>query len=379
MNLLKLAVCLYKYFPFGGLSRDFLRIMVACLDRGYEIDVYTMAWQGDIPDRLHVHVLPVKGLTNHGKISKFIKRIQPKLKAGDYDLVIGFNKMPNLDVYYAADPCYLARIKHSPTYLLEKLSRRVQFYIKCERAVFGKTSHTVSLMISDAQRDLFKLHYGTIDNRLLILPPGIDKNRRRPDNWLEIRSKLRQQFGISDDSNLLLMVGTAFKTKGVDRAICALAMLPKDIIKKTKLLVIGDGPASPYHQMMSRYKVSKQVQFLGGRTDVPDFLLAADVLLHPARKDNTGTVILEAIVAGLPVLATDVCGYAKHVIAASAGMVISSPFKQDEFNIKLRHMLQTDKRDWSDHALAYAAREDLYGMPEKAADIIDKLTQRKQV
>jgi UDP-glucose:(heptosyl)LPS alpha-1,3-glucosyltransferase len=47
-----LAFCLFKYFPHGGLERDMLRIALACRSRGYEIDVYTTSWRGDLPESL---------------------------------------------------------------------------------------------------------------------------------------------------------------------------------------------------------------------------------------------------------------------------------------------------------------------------------------
>ena len=109
---MKIAVCLYKFFPFGGLARDFLNIMMICRDRGYEIDVYVLEWQGEIPEGFNVHVVSVKAWTNHDKVNKFINQITPEIKKGSYDLVVGFNKIPGLDVYYAADPCYLDRVKN---------------------------------------------------------------------------------------------------------------------------------------------------------------------------------------------------------------------------------------------------------------------------
>lgn len=47
-------------------------------------------------------------------------------------------------------------------------------------------------------------------------------------------------------------------------------------------------------------------QVLKGRSDIPRFLLGADLLIHPAYNENTGTVLLEALVAGLPVLVSAV-------------------------------------------------------------------------
>ena len=46
----------------------------------------------------------------------------------------------------------------------------------------------------------------------------------------------------------------------------------------------------------------------------------ADLLIHPAYNENTGTVLLEALVAGLPVLVSAVCGYAHYIAEADAGL-----------------------------------------------------------
>ena len=41
---MQLAFVLYKYFPFGGLQRDFMRIALECQRRGHQIRVYTLIW-----------------------------------------------------------------------------------------------------------------------------------------------------------------------------------------------------------------------------------------------------------------------------------------------------------------------------------------------
>ena len=375
---MKIAVCLYKYFPFGGLARDFRSIMTICRDRGYDIDVYVMEWHGELLDGFNIHVVEAKAWTNHGKVKKFIDQVTPQLHNGSYDLVVGFNKIPGLDIYYAADPCYLDRVKNQKNNFLYRLGQRFQFFSQNEQAVFGKESNTVSLMISDIQRDLFKLHYKTPDQRLLMLPPGISEDRKRPQEWQQLRQQHRLDLSVQDDEFLLLMVGTGFKTKGVDRAILALAALPEEVKCKTKLIVVGEGLAKPYLDLAKKHNIKTQVEFLGGRNDIPQLLLAADLLIHSARKENTGTVILEAIVAGLPVVATAACGYAKHVAKSNTGLVLAEPFNQTKFNQELSVILQADKlQQWSENGLNYAATEDLYSMPEKAADIIEHVIQNK--
>ena len=110
----------------------------------------------------------------------------------------------------------------------------------------------------------------------------------------------------------------------------------------------------------------------------PGLVGAADLLVHPAYSENTGTILLEALTVGLPVLTTDVCGYAAHVVKAGAGSVLPSPFHQESFNRELAGMLDSERAGvWGMNGLAYAAREDLYSCDERAAGIIEETTRRK--
>ena len=65
--------------------------------------------------------------------------------------------------------------------------------------------------------------------------------------------------------------------------------------------------------------------------------------MHPGPL-TTGTVILEALVNGLPVITTSACGYAKHVRAAGAGIVLEEPFDFKLFLTALKDMADTGRR-----------------------------------
>jgi len=118
--------------------------------------------------------------------------------------------------------------------------------------------------------------------------------------------------------------------------------------------------------------LAERVTFLGGHDDVPRFLLGADLLIHPAYGEVTGNVLLEAVVAGLPVLVTDVCGYAHYINDAEAGRVVTSPFTQKALNAALAEMLADSgaRARWSRNALAFAEHADIYSRYEKAVDFI---------
>ncbi len=370
---MQLAFCLYKYFPFGGLQRDFMRIALACQTRGHAIRVYTLEWRGDVPPGFEVVCVPVKALSNARRYEIFTAWVQRDLGNRTADRVIGFNKMPGLDIYFAADPCYeeKARTLRNPLY---RLLGRYRHFSAYERAVFAPDSRTEILMISRLQQPFFVKHYETPAERFHLLPPGISPDRRAPANAVEIRAGLRSEFGLQEDDLLLLQVGSGFKTKGLDRILKAMASLPENLRGRTRLIAIGDDEPTFFERQAASLGLASCVSILRGRSDIPRFLLGADLLIHPAYNENTGTVLLEALVAGLPVLTTAVCGYAHYIDESGGGLVLPEPFEQTVLNKKLVLMLtdQEAQKRWQTSALAFAQTADIYSNAERAADLILK-------
>ncbi len=364
---------LYKYFPYGGLQNDFYRIATVCKARGHSIRVYTKSWQGDNPEAFDVHFVPTKGSSSQAQNRFFLDYVEKDLDIDPVDGVIGFNKMPGLDVYYAADSCF----EHSAQTMrgwLYRLSGRYKHFSSFEHAVFGRGSKTQILMISSTQIPLFEKYYGTEPERFHLLPPGIRRDRIAPKNAAEIRKQFRDEFELADDDFLALMVGSGFKTKGVDRSLLAMAALKEPERSRARLFVVGQDSPRQFIRMAKKLGINQQVTFFSGRDDVPRFLLGADLLLHPAYNENTGTVIIEAIVAGLPVLVSSICGYAHHVTRSNTGLVLDSPFDQSQLNSYFEQMMLSDQHEqWQRNGIEYAATEDLYSLPEKAVDVIESV------
>ena len=368
---MQLAFCLYKYFPFGGLQRDFMRIALACQARGHAVRVYTLSWVGEVPVGFELVLVPVKALTNARRYEKFTAWVARDRQARPVDRVIGFNKMPGLDVYFAADPCYeeKAQTLRNPLY---RFSGRYRHFSTYERAVFSPQSKTEILMISQVQQPFFERHYATPAARFHLLPPGIALDRRAPPNAAVIRAEFRAEFALADDDLLLLQLGSGFKTKGLDRSLLALSHLPEDLRKRVRLFAIGQDEPTHFQRMAKSLGLSEQVSIMPGRDDIPRFLLGADLLVHPAYNENTGTVLLEALVAGLPVLASAVCGYAHYIEEAEGGKVIAEPFEQSQMDQMLVEMLVDRKKQmaWQFNALRWAETADIYSNAEHAADVI---------
>jgi len=369
---MKIAFCLFKYFPYGGLQRDFLAIATAALLRGHEIHVYTLEWQGPIPKGFQVFLVPIRGITNHVRCEKFSAYLQKEFLNHSYDIVFGFNKLEGLDVYFAGDQCYVADSERWRRFFYRASSRH-RYFLKAEGHVFSLVSHTEILALTKQQILEYRFHYGMPMEQFHLLLPKVTRDRLRPENWKEIRKEVRREFNIPENDFLLLLIGSGFRTKGLDRALHALHSLPLSLQEKTHFFVIGQDKSRSFINLGKRLGISKQLKFLSGRDDVPRFLFAADLLIHPAYSETTGTVLVEAIAAGLPLLITDVCGYAFHVEHAHAGIVIPSPFQQTVFNQALYELLtKRDRKQLSENALEYCKKHLLFDMPNNVVDLLEQ-------
>lgn len=368
---MEIAFCLYKYFPFGGLQRDFIQILSACQKRGHQIRVYTMVWDGEIPAHINVIILPVKAYTNHGRNEAFYHQVKIHLTQHPADVIVGFNKMPGLDIYYAADVCYAEKVENEKGFFY-KLTKRYKHYIAYEKAVFDVNSHTKLLMLTQHQVDDFKKHYKTPDARFYLLPPGIDLSRKYDQQITNAKEIYRKKNAISKDQFLLLQVGSDFKRKGVDRTLKSIASLPDSIKNKTMLMVVGQDLPTRYQRLAKKLAIDKQVLFFHGRNDIAELMAAADLLIHPAYQEAAGIVLIEAIAAGLPVITTEICGYAPYIKHADCGIVINEPYRQKNLNNALATSLANKSllNKWAKSARHFADTQDLYSLPEKAADII---------
>lgn len=367
----RLAFVLFKYFPHGGLQRDMMRVAEACRSRGADITVFAMEWRGPLPEGIETRVYPGKGFTRMARMKDFADFVRDSTGNG-FQAVVGFNRMPGLDFYFAADSCFAAKA-YGRRGMLYRMTPRCRLYLEYESAVFAPGRDVRIFLLSPLQKRQYLAYYETEEERCFMLPPGIGRDRCYDEYDAPLlRWQCRQEFGLDRRERMLLQIGSGFSVKGVDRSIRALASLPRDILADTRLVVVGEGRQLAYTKLAKKLGVAENIVFLPPRNDIPRLLQGADLLIHPARSESAGYVLLEAIVAGLPVLTTDTCGYAFHVRAADAGRVCESPFRQGRLNELLLEMLEaTNERDtWRDNGIHYGRREALYDMPERAAELI---------
>ena len=374
---LQIGFAVVRYFPHGGMQRTFLRMAQEAVRRGHKVTVLASSWEGDQPDEMTVRLLTVRACSNHGVNVAFGRALREERSRLNLDLVVGFNKLPGLDVYYAGDPCFAARCDEEQRSWLTMLLPRYRTYRQLEASCFGEASVTESLLIAHGELEKFQSHYKTLRSRIHLLPPGVDRGRLAGEWSADERESVRQEMGASRDDLLLMTIGSGFKTKGIDRTIRAIASLDLGLKSRIRFAVAGVGNESDYRRLAVDLGIGDQVKFLGPRDDVGSLLRATDLLVHPARVENTGTTLLESMICSTPVICSGNCGFANHVTDANGGWVLPHPFEQRSLEETLQRVLKTeDLAAKGAHGASYCKRTDLHSLIERGVDVIEEVAER---
>lgn len=141
------------------------------------------------------------------------------------------------------------------------------------------------------------------DERVIVIPNAVDYATILPHSERDI---LRKQ--IAGDSNRLIVisVGRLESQKGFQDLVDAFSILHSSHPNTFLVIVGGGGFRNIIEQKIKDLSLSEHVRLLGWRTDVPSLLFASDLFVLASHWEGLPISILEAMTAGLPVLATDV-------------------------------------------------------------------------
>ncbi len=245
--------------------------------------------------------------------------------------------------------------------------------MQLEAAVFAKNSTTQIFAVSEQQVPIYQHYWHTQHDRFYILPPGISRKFQPAQSGLpytELKRCSREKLGIATQTKLALLVGSGFKTKGVERALVALQYLQQQGMA-LQLIIIGEDKISTYIEKAKKLGVDTCVDFIGPKPNIEEYMWAADMLIHPAVRENTGNVIIEAMTAGLPVIASGICGYAHYVREAQAGTVLDEPFQQQQLNQAWLTMSTEENELMSKRGVEFGQTHQLYSRAEYAAELIE--------
>lgn len=292
-----------------------------------------MDWDGALPKEKNISVKLIESnyFFNYQRYSEFKNKVSQYIQNQTNVISISFSKISGFDFYYAADSCFASKNKN----FFKNLSPRYQFFHKEEYQIFNPKSKTKILSISRKENEIYKSIYKTPDNKFIFIPPYIDKK-------FFIESKNKFFFSskyFKNNNKLLIFIGSGFKTKGLDRAIIAFSSLPLKIRNNFNFAIFGKDNEKKYRKIIARYGLEDSINIFPGHDNVPQLMREATALIHPARYENTGLILIEALSQNLPIITTDNCGYSSYVENDKKSIVLNSPFSQQELNFYLEKLL----------------------------------------
>ncbi|MGH9735286.1 MAG: glycosyltransferase [Candidatus Acidiferrales bacterium] len=140
----------------------------------------------------------------------------------------------------------------------------------------------------------------------------------------EAVSEVRRVLRIPPGTRVLLSVGRLSREKGQAELIKALANLRnQNAERKLRLLVVGDGPdLRRLERLASASGVADCVSFVGHQFDVAPYYTLADVMVLPSSTEGSPNALLEAMAAGLPIVATAVGGVPEIVSDRNSALLV---------------------------------------------------------
>jgi glycosyltransferase involved in cell wall biosynthesis len=161
--------------------------------------------------------------------------------------------------------------------------------------------------------------------RIEVIPNFVD-HRRFADVGLGSRAHIRAAFGIDEAFPLIGSVGRVFPNKGWPDLLWVLAQVSA-AEPAARLLVVG-GATPAYRAKLDAQAavlgVAQKIVWAGERLDIPQVLSAVDIFVSLSRRETFGLSILEAMAAGIPVVATAVGGVPEVVRDGETGLLIPS-------------------------------------------------------
>lgn len=158
-------------------------------------------------------------------------------------------------------------------------------------------------------------------DRVTVIHRGRDPQRYQPVAGPE-RELLRERLGVAPGEPLLLNVARLLARKGHRALLRAFAQVLTRV-PSARLAIAGDGPERPaLERLAGELGLGDRLRFLGTRSNVPELLSAADLFVFPSQYEGHAGALLEAMMAGLPIVATDTPSHRETLTPGETGVLV---------------------------------------------------------
>jgi glycosyltransferase involved in cell wall biosynthesis len=258
-----------------------------------------------------VAVIPRRG---HGDLFR-VRSLAALVGSSGADLAHSFLVGANAYAYAATRLAGLRRLVVSSrtTMPMPARSRRL-----VHRWVFGHAERIIAN--SETVRDFTAGYYGAPPSRIRVVRNGVDLEAYR--EAAGSRETVRAALGIARDALLVGTLGRLSREKNLELFVDLAAALSREI-PGSRFVIAGEGPhRAAVERAVKAASLEGALRLAGAREDVPDFLSALDLFVLTSDTEGLPNAIMEAMAAGLPVVATDVGGVREVVTEGETGHLV---------------------------------------------------------
>jgi UDP-glucose:(heptosyl)LPS alpha-1,3-glucosyltransferase len=372
---MKVALVRAKYNPFGGAER-FLNDAVAAM-QGSDVSftLFTREWPAQAAASLQHRIVNPRYFTSLDRESGFSHAVRDALRKEKFDLVQSYERLPDCDIYHAVDGVHAEwlrqreRVSSGAKRLGMAINPRHRYVLKAERAMYLSPRFKAAICISDMVKQDILRHFEVDANKLHVVYSGIDADKFSPQNRAALRDETRRKLTIPLDAPVAVFVGSGFERKGLRAFLEALARPASGDVFG---IVVGkDKKLAAYQTLAKQLGVDARVRFTGGVADTRPYYAASDVFVLPTLYEPFGLVFLEAMAAGLPVVASTGAGAAELVQTGVNGAVTDA-LDTAAIAEAIRHCV-TNTAVMSAAARATAQQFTAQAMSKQYADIYHRL------
>ncbi|MFC5179920.1 glycosyltransferase [Actinomadura harenae] len=249
-----------------------------------------------------------------------LRTLTTVLAEGRYDVVHTHSAKGGVIGRIAAARAGVPRIVHTwhgfPFNEFQSRLRR-SVYVRLERAAAKHTDAFLAIG-SETVTTALRLGLATPD-RVRLSWPAVDVSAFEAAASSGARARARRRLDLPLGVKVVGSIGRLQFQKGPEIFVRALAELPGDVFG----LWIGGGPMAPeLERLTERLGLTERMRWLGHRDDVPELLPAFDAMAMASRWEGLPCVLVEAIAAGIPLVATAVPSNQDLVLAGETGMLV---------------------------------------------------------
>lgn len=320
----------------GGAERSVRDLAGELKRRGLEVTILAAAGDSDSED-LHILCPDQKG--KRTPLSVYEEALKKHLQNHRYDLIHSTLPILSADVYQPRGGSYrqtlIQNIRSYPNPLgrlfkraFHSLNRRRTEYLRAEENLLRTNPHVIVAALSEYVKGHFVRHYGLTEDRITVIPNGVQLPQRADlETLTAIRKQILKQADLEQDFDAIIFLFAAnnFRLKGLRELILALSKAARITSAPLVLAVAGKGNQAPWRNLAWLKGIDSRVVFLGPLPDLAAALEAADATVLPTWYDPSSRFILEALALRKPVITTAFNGAAEFVRSGRHGSVIDRP------------------------------------------------------